>query len=158
ALADLHQAIVKGFDDVEQMKNEPKLDPLRSRDDFTKLLTEFKQEIKSIPASAETWALRGDRSLRTKQFANMAEAYSEAVRLRPQVQWYWHERAYAYMMLGEHKKAIADLTTAIELTDRDADQRLRRGQSYDALGEFQNAELDYSRAIELDPAGWRGWY
>jgi WD40 repeat protein len=38
ALADLRQAIALGFNNVEQMKNDPKFDPLRTREDFGELL------------------------------------------------------------------------------------------------------------------------
>jgi tetratricopeptide (TPR) repeat protein len=41
AIADLRQAITRGYKDVESMKNEPKLAPLRSHDEFKKLLTAF---------------------------------------------------------------------------------------------------------------------
>jgi tetratricopeptide (TPR) repeat protein len=44
ALADLRQAIATGFKDVERMKNDPKLDPLRSHEDFGKLLEELERK------------------------------------------------------------------------------------------------------------------
>jgi tetratricopeptide (TPR) repeat protein len=47
ALADLQQAIAKGFTNVEQMKTDPKLDPLRTREDFGKLLEEMERQGKS---------------------------------------------------------------------------------------------------------------
>jgi serine/threonine protein kinase/Flp pilus assembly protein TadD len=45
AVADLHQAIEKGFKG-ELIKNDPRLAPLRSNDDFKKLLTMFEKEKK----------------------------------------------------------------------------------------------------------------
>ena len=46
ALADLRQAIAKGFKPVEWLGSDPRLDPLRSNDDFKKLrvLSEKKQK------------------------------------------------------------------------------------------------------------------
>jgi WD40 repeat protein/regulator of sirC expression with transglutaminase-like and TPR domain len=41
ALSDLRQALAKGFQDAEQIKNDPRLEPLRSNDDFQKLLDEL---------------------------------------------------------------------------------------------------------------------
>jgi tetratricopeptide (TPR) repeat protein len=41
AIADLRQAIARGFRDVGHMKNDPVLEPLRSREDFKKLLAEL---------------------------------------------------------------------------------------------------------------------
>jgi serine/threonine protein kinase/Tfp pilus assembly protein PilF len=46
ALADLRQAIAKGFNNVEQIKNDPKLAPLRTREDFAKLLEELERREK----------------------------------------------------------------------------------------------------------------
>jgi hypothetical protein len=47
ALAALRQAVEKGAKEVAQMKKDPSLDPLRSREDFQKLLAE--SEAKSKP-------------------------------------------------------------------------------------------------------------
>ena len=41
AIADLRQAIANGFKNVEQIKNDPRLAPLRTREGFDKLLTEL---------------------------------------------------------------------------------------------------------------------
>jgi tetratricopeptide (TPR) repeat protein len=84
--------------------------------------------------------------------------YSHAIELKPRMGWYWHERAYAYLVLGQHAQAIADHSAAIEISDIDSGQRLRRGLSYEALGELEKAEADYARAIELNAADWDNWY
>jgi len=47
ALADLRQAVEKGFSDLETLKNEPKLAPLRAREDFGKLLEALERKQKS---------------------------------------------------------------------------------------------------------------
>jgi tetratricopeptide (TPR) repeat protein len=41
AMSDLRQAVAKGFKDVARFKGDPGLDPLRSHDDFKKLLASF---------------------------------------------------------------------------------------------------------------------
>jgi len=46
-MADLREAIRKGFAGVELMKNDARLDPLRTREDFGKLLREFERKAKS---------------------------------------------------------------------------------------------------------------
>ena len=47
ALADLRQAIAKGFNNLEWLKNDLRLAPLRSREDFGKLLEELERQEKS---------------------------------------------------------------------------------------------------------------
>jgi tetratricopeptide (TPR) repeat protein len=46
AIANLRQAIAIGFNDLEHMKNNPKLAPLRSREDFGKLMNELERKQK----------------------------------------------------------------------------------------------------------------
>ena len=47
AVADLRHAIAKGFNNVEQMKTDSRLDPLRTRKDFGELLQDFERKEKS---------------------------------------------------------------------------------------------------------------
>lgn len=47
ALADLRQAIAKGFNNAEQLKNDPRFAPLRNREDFGKLVEELERKNKS---------------------------------------------------------------------------------------------------------------
>jgi tetratricopeptide (TPR) repeat protein len=47
AMTDLREAIRRGFTGVEWMKNDARLDALRTREDFGKLLREFEQRAKS---------------------------------------------------------------------------------------------------------------
>jgi tetratricopeptide (TPR) repeat protein len=44
AIADLRQAVASGFKDVEQMRVDPWLNPLRSHEDFKKLLAELEKQ------------------------------------------------------------------------------------------------------------------
>src|SRR5688500_2932702 len=44
ALADLRQAIAKGFKGAERIKSDGMLEPLRASDDFKRLLTELEEE------------------------------------------------------------------------------------------------------------------
>lgn len=46
----LRQAVAKGFKDVTYIKKDTDLDPLRSRDDFKKLLSDLEKAIKPAPA------------------------------------------------------------------------------------------------------------
>jgi serine/threonine protein kinase len=46
AMEDLRYALVLGYSDVEHLKKDPNLDPLRSRDDFKKLVLELEEKAK----------------------------------------------------------------------------------------------------------------
>jgi tetratricopeptide (TPR) repeat protein len=59
-------------------------------------------------------------------------------------------RGKAYLDKGEHDKAIADYTKAIEANPRDSFAYNSRGIAYRAKGDLDKAIADYGVAIELD--------
>lgn len=60
------------------------------------------------------------------------------------------QRAVAYMHLGNHQLALADIEEASKLTPGDADVYYLRGFAYRALGKYDRAIEDSTRAINLD--------
>ncbi|GHS88820.1 hypothetical protein FACS189487_07880 [Campylobacterota bacterium] len=60
-------------------------------------------------------------------------------------------RGESYQELGEHAKAITDLTRAIEMDPNDNRAYYCRGRSYHELGEHAKAIADLTRAIKNDP-------
>jgi tetratricopeptide (TPR) repeat protein len=69
----------------------------------------------------------------------------------------WKHRGDAYPQLGQHDKAIADYSKAIELDPKLAMAWNNRGTCYSQLGQHEKAIADYSRAIELDPKLVNAW-
>jgi tetratricopeptide (TPR) repeat protein len=188
AVADLRQAIAKGFKDPAGMRSDARFEPLRANVEFKKLLadleTRFRPALSGIeravilrdggeldeaiqvcseilaqkPDNVAAWLERANCYLRKGAFTEAIEDYTHVIQVKPDNGWAWHERGYCYLMLGQHAKAIVDHSKSIELSDHDAGQHLRRGHSYRALGQLQQAEEDYSRAIELNPTYWENWY
>ena len=56
-----------------------------------------------------------------------------------------------YAQIGQHDRAIADLTEAIKLVPNAAGPYYNRGFSYFAKGQYDQAIADYSEAIRLNP-------
>jgi len=54
--------------------------------------------------------------------------------------------------LGEHAKAIADFTKAIELWPDFAAALRNRAHSYHQLGDTAKAQADFSAALQIDPS------
>src|SRR5207249_9758127 len=82
ALADLRQAIAKGFNNVEQMKNDPKLAPLRTREDFGKLLAaEYTKAIELKPDNWQAWHQRGQVYGQLGQWDKALADYFKAIEL-----------------------------------------------------------------------------
>jgi tetratricopeptide (TPR) repeat protein len=63
----------------------------------------------------------------------------------------YRKRGFAYNVLKEYQRAIADLNQAIELDSNYARAYATRGLTYTAIGEFDLAIKDYNRALELRP-------
>jgi tetratricopeptide (TPR) repeat protein len=80
ALALLHQAVVKGFQDVAHMKKNTELDPLRSREDFKKLLADLEaaakiaQEQRARLKRATDLANKGQHAQAAAEATPLAEA------------------------------------------------------------------------------------
>ncbi len=50
--------------------------------------------------------------------------------------------------MGKFEDALADLSRAIELDDKDAWAIANRGETYRQMGKFEDALADLSRAID----------
>lgn len=58
---------------------------------------------------------------------------------------------FGNMVLGRYDNVLAATAGGLEQNHRDPDLHLMQGFAQCALGEYQNAELSYTRAIDLDP-------
>jgi tetratricopeptide (TPR) repeat protein len=63
----------------------------------------------------------------------------------------FYNRGNAYAAKGDHDRAIADYTAALEINARFANAAYNRGNSHAAKGEHDLAIADYSLMIELNP-------
>lgn len=61
------------------------------------------------------------------------------------------QRAVAYMHLGQHQRAIDDITEAMKLNSGDPDNYYLRGVANRGLGNHRQSVDDSSRAIALEP-------
>lgn len=65
------------------------------------------------------------------------------------------DRHFAWMKMGEPRRALADLDTAIGLrSEPDAMSFFSRGLVHRHLGEYERALDDLNRAEAIDPEGW----
>src|SRR5438309_1450787 len=62
-----------------------------------------------------------------------------------------NDRGAAHANQGEHDKAIADYTQAIQLDPKSVGAYYNRANSYDNKGDQARAIADYTQAIGLDP-------
>ena len=64
---------------------------------------------------------------------------------------YVHERAKAYQAIEWHDDAISDFTQVLILNPGNAPAHFRRAFSYKAKGQFEQAAVDFEKAVKLDP-------
>ncbi len=95
--------------------------------------------------------VRGDISLKQKDYRRAIDDYSEAIRLDPKDAEALRSRGDAYFLLGETARSIADLDRSIELADDDDRSHGCRGRARAAAGDHRGASEDYRRAAELKP-------
>lgn len=74
---------------------------------------------------------------------------TQALKLDPQNQYLYYNRANAHMATADYRSAIADYTHAIAIDQRLAEAYFNRGLAYIHLGQRQEGIADLSKAGEL---------
>jgi tetratricopeptide (TPR) repeat protein len=77
--------------------------------------------------------------------------YTGCILKRPDHAHAYDSRGYAYILLGQYDRAVADCSRAIALDPRLGTYWNTLGLAYASLGQNEKAVAGYSRAIELDP-------
>ena len=86
-----------------------------------------------------------------QQYAESIKHYTEAIKLKPDLDVAYNNRGNAYADKGELDNAISDYDTAIKLKPDEVDVYHNRGITYYKKGELDNAISDYDTAIKLNP-------
>ncbi len=113
----------------------------------------------SLDVPAKTTVL-SDRAAVYEASGDHAKAiadYSRVIDLRPSAKAYY-DRAAIYYVTKEYAKVVADLDESIKLAPNAPAAYITRGISYLLLHDYDKAFNDGSKAIELKPADWRGFY
>jgi len=79
---------------------------------------------------------------------------NEWVRKNPENSDAYFDRHFAWMQIGQPRRALDDLSKAIELDPKPADF-LARGDVHRHLGEYDKAIEDYDRGEAINPAEWQ---
>ena len=96
----------------------------------------------------------GTRHLTGEQCSAGFGELDEAIHLEPRLEFAYTSRASAYLALGEHARAIEDLTTVIELQPREAWLQatyLQRALGHSLMGLADRARQDWEAQARLGP-------
>ena len=127
---------------------------------------EAKREVKFLDltglytANRESLVKKRDMQ-RTLALKNEIDKYTALIAENPSVVNY-NKRGIVYYKLGEYEKALADFSSAIELSSTNKILFSNRGDCYRNLKDYPRAIEDYTRSINIDPNYqqvyfWRAW-
>lgn len=104
----------------------------------------------SNPLSQNKHFLNGVVKYQKEDYAGAISDFTLAIKEEENPNIY-SERAIAHFHLKQHKNALADLNTALELEPENPYRFSSRAYIRDSMGDTNGAIEDYKKAIQLDP-------
>jgi tetratricopeptide (TPR) repeat protein len=86
------------------------------------------------------------------------EQFNIAVKIEPENNQIYYDRAEAYLLLNRTEEAILDLDQSILLNNKFAKSYVARAKAKLLLNDLDAAVVDYSKAIELKPELESAWF
>lgn len=125
---------------------------LLNKHDCDGALADFDAAIKLNPRESDYYGGRGLVFYQCKRdFAQVAAAFSEVIRLSPRDAAAYDMRGNARKFLGQLDGAIADDTMAIRLAPKVGMYYGNRGIAYSEKGDAVRALADFNRDVEIEP-------
>ncbi|XP_071694141.1 uncharacterized protein [Rutidosis leptorrhynchoides] len=110
-------------------------------------VTEF-----DLQKMADTFNLKGNRSMEKKLYTDAIGHYSAAIALFDDNAVYYCNRAAAYTWAKQYTEAISDCHKAVVIDPSYSKAYSRLGFAYHAQGNYMDAiEKGYKKALQLDP-------
>ena len=133
--------------EVERLNKE--LAKTTNKQPSKKIQQEYKTAIQGL--TANEWLNRGVEAAIAERLKDAIEAFTKAIKLKPDYSAAYRGRALVYYKIGNHQQAINDYTKAIELTPDWAQGYQFRAFAYQGLGNSHQSVKDLTKAIELKP-------
>jgi tetratricopeptide (TPR) repeat protein len=122
------------------------------------------EAIKMEPDNARAFAMRAFAHYGAKEYWQALPDFHIAIRLDPNYAESYSGRSDVYRDINELDNAVADITKAIDLAQKDEEFNYlldgwtnERGNLYFQKGEYERALADFSEAIRLEPDFYL-WY
>lgn len=100
------------------------------------------------PRAARLGCLHGLLQVRRGDLAAAERSFTDAMEIDPMLADAWANRATVFFKRGERQAALSDLTLALTLRE-DPTILVNRGRVFEALERWEDAVVDYSRALAL---------
>jgi tetratricopeptide (TPR) repeat protein len=122
--------------------------------EYLEAIKELTDAITDAPDSLEAYRWRATVYMHMSSFDRAIEDLNQAIKLSPQDPSLHALAAKAYLDLGQSEKALASYNRAVELSgDPPASLFEARGLVHSRTGQSSLAIADFTKSIEIDPAG-----
>jgi tetratricopeptide (TPR) repeat protein len=101
--------------------------------------------------SAQAYDVAGLASLKSNDPSCALEDFRLALDADPQAQLPRYHEAIAYQSLGNYERAAQDFETVLKQREGFAEAHIGLGEAEEALGRNADAEMNYRRAVALEP-------
>ncbi|MBA4349000.1 MAG: hypothetical protein C0415_03300 [Thermodesulfovibrio sp.] len=149
-LEDMKKKADEAFKEIERLKKE-----LEANKADTKKQKEYAKAVDKL--SATDLFEKGKQYLSNEEYDKAIEAFTSAITsgegYAPGISdaHAYNNRGLAYTKIGQHDKAIEDLTKAIALDPNLAAAYFNRGLAYYNQKQYERAIENFTKAIQLDP-------
>lgn len=115
---------------------------------FSKPITKPETKGESLKKQASDYFIK---AIESKSLDQAIFLYSKAIKINPDLEKAYYNRAFLYLEKGLYDLAISDHNQAIKLNPNHALNYNDRGYAYFRKGLYNRALSDYNQAIKIDP-------
>lgn len=122
---------------------------------YTKMIRDFLKVTKLSPDNANGYTMLGVAYFKKNDYDSAVSNLTRAIELKPKLAEAYGYRAEAYRLKGMLDLAVQDATRAIEIGGHNwtiGKAYSTRTKAYKELGDFEQADADFKKAVNLDPA------
>ena len=122
---------------------------------YTKMIRDFLKVTKLSPDNANGFSMLGLAYFNKNDYDSAVSNLTRAIELKPKLAEAYGYRAEAYRLKGILDLAVQDATRAIEIGGNKrtiGKAYSTRSKAYKDLGETEQADADFKKAVNLDPA------
>lgn len=121
---------------------------------YTEAVDAYSHSIRLDPNNPKVWTFRGISLQHLERQQEATNDFDEAIRLNPNESGAWQGKASSYIDTGQYKLAIKAAERSLELAgpeDKKENSWLLLGFAYNRLEKYEDALIQFDKAIEIDP-------
>lgn len=121
---------------------------------YTEAVDAYSHSLRLDPNNAKVWTWRGIALQHLDRLQEAMNDFDTAIRLNPDESSAWQGKASAYIDSEQYKLAIKAAERSLELAgpdDKKENSWLIIGFAYNRLEQYEDALIQFDKAIEVDP-------